>query len=76
MLEHGRRDVLQRAVGTQGEAARVAFEIGRGDGVFGGDDERYRISGVRSLRAAGCGIDHLLGVAVVGGDDHRSSALA
>src|ERR1039458_10597924 len=73
--EHGRSNVLQRAIGTQGEAARVALELSRRDRMFGHYDERHGIRGVRRLRTARGRIDHLLGIAVVGSDDHGSAAL-
>ena len=51
------------------------LKFGGSYGVFGGNDERHRIGGVRRLRSAGRRIDHLLGVAVIGSDDHRPAAL-
>ena len=73
--EHGRRNVLQRAIGTQGEAARISLELPRRDCMLRHHDERHGIRGMRRLRTARSGIDHLLGVAVVGGNDHGAATL-
>ena len=39
-------------------------------------EERHRVQRVRGVRRAGLGVDHLLAVAVVGGDDERAALLA
>src|SRR5271157_3266955 len=71
--QHGRRNVLQRAVRTKREAARVSPEVGRCDRMLRCDDEWHWVGRMRGLRAAGCRIDHLFCVAVVGGDNHRTA---
>ena len=61
--EHRGRDVAQRAAGFQ--AQRV---------IFGDQNKRHGIGGVIGVRAAGDGIDHGFGVAVIGGDDPGAAA--
>jgi len=63
--EHGGCDVAEGAAG--GELERV---------VFGDTDEGDGIGGVVGVRAAGGGIDHGFGVAVIGGDDPRAATWA
>src|SRR5664279_4990900 len=72
--EHGGRDVLQRAVWPERKAALVAFEFAARYGIFGGNNKRNRVGGVRCLRTTGCRVDHLLSVAVVSGKDHGSAS--
>src|ERR1700730_3845788 len=61
--EHGGGDVAEGAVGLQ---AKV---------IVGGDEnEGNGIGGVVGVRAAGGGVDHGFGIAVVGGDDPSSAA--
>src|SRR6267378_4941201 len=61
--EHGGGDVAEGAAG--GELERV---------IFGDADEGDWIRGVVSVRAAGGGVDHGFGVAVIGGDDPGAAA--
>src|SRR5882724_29429 len=61
--EHGGCDVAEGAAGS--ELERI---------IFGDADEWDGIGGVVSVRAAGGGIDHGFGVAVIGGDDPRAAA--
>src|SRR6266481_51957 len=61
--EHGGGEVAQGAAGGELEGV-----------VFGDADEGDGIGGVVSVRAAGGGIDHGFGVAVIGGDDPGAAA--
>ncbi len=61
-VQQRRRDVAQRAVGAETIVRSV----------FGDVDHGHRVGGMRRVRAAGDGIDHQLGVAVVGGDEPAS----
>src|SRR5258706_14437 len=61
--EHGGGDVAEGAAGGELECV-----------VFGDADEWDGISGVVGVRAAGGGIDHGFGVAVIGGDDPGAPA--
>src|SRR5579885_2209200 len=61
--EKSRRNVAKCAAGGQLNAV-----------FFANENERNRIGGVISVRAAGCRVDHGFGVAVVGGDDPGATA--
>src|SRR6202008_2770735 len=61
--EQRRCDVAKRTVGAERQAA-----------VFRDENERYGIRGVVGVRAARDWIDHRLRIAVIRGDDPRSSA--
>src|SRR5580704_16629069 len=58
--QHGWRNVLERTIGPQSEAADVASKVGGRDGILGHNNKRDRIRSVRRLRATASGIDHLL----------------
>src|SRR3954467_10063916 len=61
--ENRRGDVPQGTVGAKRELLAI----------FRDNDEWDGIGGVRGMRAAGCGINHHFGVAVVRSDKHRSA---
>jgi len=48
----------------------------RGHRLFGTYDEGHRVGGVRSLGTASRRVNHLLGIAMVGGDNHRPPTLS
>lgn len=60
-IQNCRRDILERASVAQFPSEpRIA------------KDERDRGGGVRGVWTAGLGVDHLLAIPVVGGDDSRA----
>ena len=58
--QHRRGDVLERAGGRE---RRRAADV----------DERHRVGGMRRVRLAGFIVEHLLGVAVIGGDEQLAA---
>ena len=60
--EDGRADIAEGAAAAEGWFARGVHQ-----------DERHGVRGMRGMRSTGLGIDHLLTVAMVGGDENAGT---